>query len=662
MIPREDKLLDMLSNNDVTFYIPPYQRNYEWTADQCRVFFDDVKKTCDMNRNGDATEHFFGAITFFKNENDSAFGPKKLVLIDGQQRITTTMLFLAALRDVIGNEEIKDHINSHFLINQNVKDNEDSKIKLKQVEADWDSYREIIFGGEEGSKSKNSAVYQNYNFFYEKLAGFKNDETYLSDLVSLGLQKFSVISIELKPEINNWENPQEIFESMNSLGKPLSLADLVRNYLMLGMSAKDQDKYYSSYWLPIEKELSGLLSFYIRDFMQVQEEAPVKGAKESNYKELYSLFKSIFNDKPKGQVLKDLASAARVYAVVIGRRPCENETIEHILRDLRDFRVTTAYSFLMGLLQAWERDKFSNQDIVEILKAFRIYCLRRRLILAGKAENKIFPTLVGRIDELAAAPDKGAKLFEILATQESNLRVPNDSELRRSLELDNFGHSQYCRLFLAIIEEHLTKSRPDLKNKKLQVEHIMPQTLNDQWQAELGADVEKHQELVHTIGNLTLIRHNQELGNKPFADKKEIYENHSGLQIAKTMIIENERWNAETIRRRTDWLIKLLLNEILPIPDEMRKKNNFSVKQQRRFSFDALGLVGKEIRFIADPRFTVKVADDAHVLFEGKKIRLSPLTRELFERLGRANQSGAYQGAQYWQYDGKKLAVLLWGD
>ena len=633
MIPSESKLLDMLSNNDVTFYIPPYQRNYEWTEEQCKVFFDDVKKTCDLNRKGEATEHFFGAITFFKNENDSAFGPKKLVLIDGQQRITTTMLFLAALRDVIGNEQIKDYINSHFLINQNVEDAEDTKIKLKQVEADWDSYRGIIFGGEEGSKSKSSAVYLNYNYFYERLSKYREDETYLSDLVNLGLRKFSVISIELKPELNKWENPQEIFESMNSLGKPLSLADLVRNYLMLGMSAKDQDKFYRSYWLPIEKELSGQLSFYIRDFMQVHEAEQIIAAKESNYKALYSIFKETFKEEPKTDVLKDLAAASGTYAVVIGKRQCENETIEHILRDLRDFRVTTAYSFLLALLLEWKKGVFSDQGIVEVLSAFRIYCLRRRLILSGKAENKIFPTLVSKIKELASASDKGGKLFEILSAQESNLRIPNDLELRRSLELDNFGNSQYCRLFLAIIEEYLTKSRPDLKNKKLQLEHIMPQTLNEEWETELGADVERHQELVHTIGNLTLIRHNQELGNKPFAEKKEVYDNNSGLQIAKTKIVECGRWNAETIQMRAEWMIDILLNKILPIPDEMRKKNNFSIKEKRKFSFEELGIIGESITFIADHSFTAGVEDDTHVIFEGEKKKLSTVTREIFKRL-----------------------------
>ena len=668
MRPLEQKLLNLLSNRNVTFYIPPYQRNYEWTEEQCRVFWEDVKKTCEKNRQGENSEHFFGSITYFQNE--VVFGqPNKLVLIDGQQRITTTMLFLAALRDTLADESKKEWINNDYLINEKVKDGDDSKIKLKQVEADWDSYKEIIFKTEEGVRTKDSAVYKNYNFFRHEIAKYTENGDSLIELLNLGLVKFSVITIELEPDRNKWENPQEIFESMNSLGKPLSLADLVRNYLMLGMKAKDQDQYYHDCWLPIEREIPGLVSLYIRDFMQFRNAMYVKGVKESNYKELYGIFKDIFADTDKKELLKGLAVNAKTYAVVHGKRSSGNPTVDHILKDLRDFRVSTAYSFLLGLLSAWEQNKFDQQGIIDILKAFRIYCLRRRLLDTSQAENKNFPTLLRYINKLAEAPNKQAALFEILSKQQYNLRIPNDTEITKKLETENFYRSQYWKLYLALIEEHLTKSRPDMKDSLLQVEHIMPQTLNDQWRAELGSDVEQHQELVHTIGNLTLIRHNQELGNKSFAEKKDIYENHSGLQITKTKIIENEHWNAETIKDRTDWLTNLLLNEILPIPEEMRKMNNFTTgtNENRNFSFrkceipgSDCGLIGKEISFIADKSFVALVVDDKNVQFEGEKKKLSTLTRELFQRLGRANQSGAYQGAQYWEYNGTKLAKLFW--
>ena len=142
MIPLEIKLLHMLSGNDVTFFIPPYQRNYEWTDEQCSVFLEDVIKTYEANNAGKNTEHFFGSITYF--QTDSVFGqPHKLVLIDGQQRITTTMLFLVALRDLLGDDKLGDFINNKYLRNGNVPDASEYTVKLKQVETDWEAYKKI---------------------------------------------------------------------------------------------------------------------------------------------------------------------------------------------------------------------------------------------------------------------------------------------------------------------------------------------------------------------------------------------------------------------------------------------------------------------------------------------------------------------------------------
>ena len=136
MKPNTAYLLTLLSNNDVTFFIPPYQRNYEWTDDQCEVFLDDIFKTYEKNKAGEKTEHFIGTVTYFQTE--SVFGqPSKLVLIDGQQRITTAMLFLVALRDTIADQKLKRFIDSKYLRNENVDGDSEYKIKQKKVESDW---------------------------------------------------------------------------------------------------------------------------------------------------------------------------------------------------------------------------------------------------------------------------------------------------------------------------------------------------------------------------------------------------------------------------------------------------------------------------------------------------------------------------------------------
>ena len=661
MVPNESKLLDMLSNNDVTFFIPPYQRNYEWTDEQCKVFWEDVKKTCERNIAGTNTEHFFGTITFFQSE--SVFGqPVKLVLIDGQQRITTTMLFLVALRDVLMDEGMKGYIDNKYLKNNNVQGDIEYKIKLKQVETDWEAYKKIILSVELVGNEKNSAVAQNYKYFKNVLSDYQKDGGNLENIIVKGLTKFSVIKLELQPEKNAWENPQEIFESMNSLGKPLSLADLVRNYLLLGLTAEEQDDLYRKYWLHIEQVIPGKVSDFVRDYMQAHEKKSFLKSTEANYKPLYSSFKKIFEMEDPKALLKDLSECASVYAYVLNGCGTDSKLIDAELSDLNVLGVTTAYSFMMVLLRTWKQGKFTAQNIVDILKTFKIYCLRRRILALGTAENKGFPLLVKQIDRLAGAADKKAEMFKILADQENNLRLPNDIELQRVLETMNFGNFKYCKFYLSLIEETITKSRPDQTDPNLQIEHIMPQTLSDEWRATLGDEAEDiHSELLNTIGNLTLIRHNQSLGNKTFPEKKVVYENNSGMQIAKEGITNRDSWGEKEIKSRTKWLIQYLLHDVLTIPDDMRRINNFRVEAGKRkhLSFQELQLIGEDIHFFYDSTIVAHVVSDKEVEFEGKRWRLSPLTKEIQTRRGVVSPSGAYQGAQYWAYDDLRLSDIM---
>lgn len=651
-------MLDVLSNNDVTFFIPPYQRNYEWTEEQCSVFWDDIKKTALLNDIGQKSEHFFGTITFFKTQ--TPFGqPDKLVLIDGQQRITTTMLFLIAMRDSIEDKNQKDFIDNSYLKNDRSTDDSEYKIKLKQVETDWIAYKKLVLREELVDKERASAVYRNYNFFLNTFKVWNEEFDDLMKLVELGLSQFSVVTIELNPQ-NAWENPQEIFESMNSLGKPLSLADLVRNYLLLGLDAEKQSELYNNYWLHIENVIPKQISNYIRNYMQMHEMKSFPIATDANSKKLYSFFKEIFENANSEELLKDLRAYADIYSYILPGGECPNKDIDKKLKDLQRINVTTAYSFILALLGYWKNGEFTDEEMTDILDVFFIYCLRRRILSLTQAENKSFPLLVRHIDRLLKADDKKAEMFNILAHQESNLRLPNDIEMSRHMETMNFYNFGYKKFCLALIEERITRSRPDLSDKHLQVEHIMPNELNDAWREYLGENHEEiHQEYANTIGNLTLIRHNQELGRKSFDQKKEVYENNAGLQIARTRITDCERWNEDAIKRRANWIIGYLLLKVLTIPEGMRKVNNFIVKEHSGLSFQELQLIGLDIHFATDPSITAKVVGDKQVEFEGKKWRLSPLTKEIFARKGISNASGVYRGARHWAYDGIKLSDIM---
>lgn len=658
MIPNEKKLLDVLSNHDVTFFIPPYQRNYEWTDEQCKVFFTDVIKTEDANSRGIYTEHFFGAITYF--ETGRVYDqPNKLVLIDGQQRITTTMLFLVALRDILDDEGMRQRVDSRFLKNNDVNGDSEYKIKLKQVETDWSAYKKIVLSEKMTVHEKKSKVFHNYQFFYNKLALYKKTGHDLRDIIEKGLSKFSVITIELQPDRNAWENPQEIFESMNSLGKPLFLADLVRNYLLLGRNPDEQDELYKKYWLHIENTLPDEVSNFIRDYMQVVKKRAYKKASATNSKYLYGQFKLIFSDVDSKLLLRELSEYADIYSYIISDASTGDKKIDDELKDIRTINVSTANSFFMALLRHWKENLLTTKDVLDILHAFKIYCIRRRILGLAQGENKALPVFVNYLEELKGANDKKQRMFELLANQENNVRLPNDIELSRNLESSNFFSLTLCKYILSLVEEKITKSRPALDDNNLQTEHIMPQTLSNAWKEELGEDYESiHRDFIHNIGNLTLIRHNQELGNKPFAEKKELYENTAGLQIAKTKIIDKDHWNETTIKERRDWIVDYLLSNVLPIPEDMRRANNFKEKVAGRFSFNDLNLIGQDIEFFDDHSIVAHVVNDTEVEFEGKNWNLSPLTKEIRTRRGMPNRSGSYSGAQYWSYDGTRLSEM----
>lgn len=661
MVPTEQKLLNILSNNNVTFFIPPYQRNYEWTKDQCEVFLEDVIKTYEANFNNIRSEHFFGTITYFQTE--SVFGqPNKLVLIDGQQRITTTMLFLIAVRNLTKDENIKSFINIHYLKNENVKGETEYKIKLKQVETDWTAFKKIVLEEHLTDTEKDSAIFSNYKYFYNKLIELEKEGISFNELIEKGLNKFSLITIQLEPDRNPWENPQEIFESMNSLGKPLSFADLVRNYIFLGLRPEEQERLYRKYWLYIETIIPGQVSNFIRDYMQAYEHKPFVKATEHNSKALYAAFKKIFNfknDSPE-LLLEDFIENALLYSYIINGKGTGEALIDRELEDLNMMSVTTAHSLVMALLQEWKKKRITTNELKDILYAFKIYIMRRRLIGITSAENQTFPVLTGMIDSIVMAKDKQYEMFCILSNLDNSMRLPNDIELKRYLETMNFYNFKYSKLYLALIEETITNVRPNLMSPFLTIEHIMPIALNSQWRNELGINAdETHQELLNTIGNLTLINHIPELGNKSFKDKTDYYKYRESLQIAKLHIINNVHWNSQAIHTRAEWIINYILQNVLPVPDSMRRTNNYKPKEERRLSFEELQLIGETINFIGDPNITARIIGDTYVEFEGKKWKLSPLTKEIQTRKGNVNNSGSYSGSNYWEYDGMKLSDIF---
>jgi hypothetical protein len=306
--------------------------------------------------------------------------------------------------------------------------------------------------------------------------------------------------------------------------------------------------------------------------------------------------------------------------------------------------------------------KLTDNDTLQILDAIFIYITRRRILRITQAENKNAPLLVKHFDDLISADEKKVKMFELLANQSYALRIPNDTEIftyLTSIE-SNFYNLRVGKFLQCLIEENITKTRPNLTERTLQVEHIMPQTLNQTWKDELGVNYkEVYDNYLNNIGNLTLIRHNSELSNRSFADKKEIYKNNAGMQIAKDKVTDQEKWGEEQIKIRAEYLVNIILNKILPLTELLKTSNNYSLEKRtagrNRLSFANLDLIGKEIVYWDDTSIVAEVVSNRDVKFEDKIWKLSPLTREIETRKNRGNRSGAYWGAPMWMYQGKTL-------
>ena len=655
----DNQILKLLSNNDVTFFIPPYQRNYEWDEEMCEILFKDIEKVAKSKN----SQHFFGTVIYYA-ESTILGQPDKYILVDGQQRLTTTMLFLIAARDCISDDSLRNTIDSKYLKNNNVSGDVEYKIKLKQVESDWKAYKNIILGKDLDEINKKSTVFKNYKFFKSKLEKLEQDK--VRDLIEKGLVNFNVVTIQLESERNHWEKPQEIFESMNSLGKPLSLADLVRNYLLLGKSSTQQNNLYHNFWLKIEQNLTGdnnafSVSAFIRDYMQLVDIASYKKATDTNHKELYRDFKDLFDEDNHEQLIKTLAEYSNEYAILAGYKSSANNKIDQKITDLRTLKVSAFHSFIFGILHLRTEQKITDDDCLAILDAIFVYVARKSILGIRKSENKDAALFAKYFDELVLATNKRDTMLEICANQTFSMRLPNDNEIQHFLlsEKSNFYNFESGKFLFSLIEESLTKNRPTLSDKVLQVEHIMPQTLNETWRNELGENYKViHDNYLNNIGNLTLIRHNQELSNHSFRGKKEIYANNAGMQITKNKIVAEQSWGEEQIKARGEYLADILVDKILPVSGGLKDSNNYSSEKRsigNRLSFESLDLIGKTIVYFDDGNIIAEVIGNKELKFEDKVWRLSPLTREIETRKNRRNRSGAYWGANMWKYQGRTL-------
>ncbi|MCM1322513.1 MAG: DUF262 domain-containing HNH endonuclease family protein [Bacteroides sp.] len=579
---------DVLTKNATSFYIPPYQRSYAWGKTEIKRYFSDILKIIaselDVTQK-DKLEHFFGTLVI-KNEDDGFSNIS--VIIDGQQRLTTTLIFLIALRDFEENAEYKNLITKRYLTNESsVFEN---KIKLKQVTKDWDSYQALI-NRTEVPEGIINAAYETFSNLIKTQKTVRPQITFAHYIKAL--QRMNVAVIFLDERKFKGEDPQIIFETLNSLGKPLTLSDLIRNYVLLNMPSSEQTATYDKIWFPkIEKELDESTSEFFRDFLQYKKHSVVKVVSGGNTKEIYSEFKD-FVDSEKNysshqEFITDITQFVKPYKwivqeVVTDSIPSNSENdkkIKELLRNIfHDLKSDPFKPFVMGVLFYHQNKKLSDDSLIEILEIVRTYLIRRRILKLAQGENKAIPPFCEK-QKIEAICQNPEKLTADLSSLFYNLRFPNDDEIRQILRTANFyeEYKKYAKFILGKIEEKISKVSVDFRKKEITIEHILPQTLSENWQDALGEDADRIQKkYVHNIGNLILTDYNSEMGNKPLEEKKQKLKK-SNLNYRLDVINQNAWGESEIIAHRDKMIERFL--ETFPLPEKSRTAQNWIGKKE----------------------------------------------------------------------------------
>jgi uncharacterized protein with ParB-like and HNH nuclease domain len=587
---------DVLAKNATSFFIPPFQRAYAWGRPEIERYFSDISRIIESHldsKQHDKLEHFFGTVVI--KEEKAGFANKSVV-VDGQQRLTTTLIFLIALRDTETDPVKQDFINQNYLTNNSSSFQD--KIKLKQVTKDWDAYKALV-----NKTQPNPGVISNA---YELLKKFINEKKRLNPEADfehyiIAIQRMNVAVIFLDERPFKGEDPQIIFETLNSLGKPLTLSDLVRNFVLLNMESKNQSDIYEKIWHPkIEEVLYENTSKFFRDYLQYKTVSSLKVVSDNNTKELYQQFKDFVETSFENHntFINDIVRYVKCYKWIIteinndtiSNNNYKDKEIKELLRNIfHDIKAEAFKPFVLGLLEyhqyTIENIRLSDEILISTLTTIRTYLIRRRVLGLTQGENKNIVLLSKKIVDIAKG---NIPMFELLTNMFYRLRLPNNSEMTTALITMNFYESlkQYSKLILGKIEEHNSKVSVDFRNPKITIEHIMPQKLDDSWRVELGEHYgEIHKIYLHNIGNLILTEFNSEIGNKSLEEKKRKL-NTSSLNYRLDVINRNV-WNEQSIKEHQTNMVNWFL-ETFPLPEQYKDKANWNTQTIENTLFSPL--------------------------------------------------------------------------
>lgn len=537
--------------NTKHFIIPIYQRRYSWKISQCARFYDDIADACKNGRN-----HFIGCfIEAIEGKNDS-------VIIDGQQRITTISLLLKAVHDLLDQGVVKFSSRkyaeelSDFFLEDRYEDDAIKRIKLNLLNGDSDDY--FMLYSSDRQLSSDSNICTNYNYFVQRLSTFSEP---LDDFYET-IKNLQVIDIILEAS----DNPQLIFESLNSTGLALTEGDKIRNFILMGLSSADQVEYYREFWSKIEKNCGDAdTSGFVRDYLSL------KRQRIPNMKNVYQDFRTYWSTCGLSPV--DILTDLRVYSYAY-KKLLEANTGDRVtdaaITGLSNLETTVIRPFAIEVIRLEEEDVISTEEMGRSFSIIEDYIFRRLICaLPSNALSKIFATLANDIKRLdGTCSDFSAKMSYVLSRKQGSGRFPDDEEFSTNLQNRKIYGSTVVWYIFSCLENRGTLETKDvwahLEREEYSVEHIMPQTLTEEWMEDLGDDYEViHETWVDRLANLTIVAapYNSKFSNHRFIDKRNMVHGYhdSGLRINK-MLDDKEKWGVEELEERSSALATMALS------------------------------------------------------------------------------------------------------
>ena len=554
----EARLLGFLKKSP-QFVIPIYQRTYSWTEKECRQLWDDIVRTGEKDA---IAAHFVGSIVYIEQGLYQVSSQSPLLVIDGQQRLTTVMLILEALARHLGNKEPVEgfsakKLRNYYLLNPLEEDERGFKLILTQT----DKQSLIALMRQMTPPAERSVrIMENFAFFEKQIEGLGGD---ISSLCK-GLAKLVIVDISLS---RDQDNPQLIFESMNSTGRELSQADLIRNYILMGLEPSQQTQLYEEHWRPMEAAFGQ--EAYDKHFDSfMRHYLTLRSGEIPNVRAVYEAFKD-YSRVPEvaeagvGALVTDIHTYANYYcAMALGQEA--NKDSASAFSDLRELKVDVAYPFLLELYDDYANARLTSEGFVQAVRLVESYVFRRAVCaIPTNSLNKTFAT-IGR----SLKKDRYIESIQAyLLNLPSYRHFPSDVEFMQELtkrDLYNFPRRTY---FLRHLENYGRKEHVPVG--EYTIEHILPQNpnLSTEWQQALGAEWERVQETwVHTLGNLTLTGYNAEYSDRSFSEKRDMPGGfrESPLRLNYGLGTE-QNWNEDTIRKRAERLAAQAI-EIWTIP------------------------------------------------------------------------------------------------